>query len=459
MAGLSSPGLGSGLDVNSIVTQLMALEQRPVTALNTKEASYQAKLTAYGSLKGVLSTVQSTAEALTLEATFDSRTASVSAPTVLSASAATTAADGSYAVTVTQLAKYHALRSNTAYSATTDTFNTGSLAIQVGSGVTVDVTIDGSNNTLAGISQAINDADAGVTATIINDGSTNRLVLSSDTLGSSGAITVTATDSGSGGTHPLTGLNSAVMVETQSADDALFNVNGIDITRSSNTVSDVIEGLTLSLTLAGTTSVTVSKNTAATTTAINAFVKAYNDAVKQLQSSSAYNAATKTASILTGDSTVRGIRATLLGLVQTSVSGVGENIDTLSGIGIALQTDGTLLVDSTKLAEALADPAADIAALFASTSEGNKGVAVRFNESLDSVLGSAGLIANRTDGIAASIKDIGLRRDILLARLLNVEARYRAQYSALDSLIASMNQTSQYLTQQLANLPGTSSNN
>ncbi len=446
-----------GLMLTASSRQLMALEQRPITALDAKEASYQAKLTAYGSLKGALSAVQTAAKALTLEATFVGRTAAVADSSVLSASAGTTAAAGSYAVNVTQLAKYHAVRSGTDYPATTDTFTTGSLAIKVGAGATVNVTIDGTNNTLAGIRQAINDADAGVTATIVNDGSTNRLVLTSNTLGSAGAIAVTATDSASGGTHALTGLDSAGLVQTQPADDAEFSVNGIAITRSSNTVSDVIDGVSINLIKAGSTSLTVSQNTAATTTAINSFVKAYNDAVKQLQSSSAYDAANNRASVLTGDSTVRGIGTSLRGLVQSNVSGIEGGIATLSSIGIAVQKDGTLVVDSSKLAASLANPAMDITSLFTSTSVGNEGIAVRFNESLDSMLGSSGLIASRTDGITASIKDLGQRRDALSTRLLSIEARYRAQYSALDTLISGMNQTSQYLTQQLANLPGTSS--
>ena len=457
MAGLSSPGIGSGLDVSGIVTQLMTLEQRPIAGLNTREAAFQAKLTAYGSLKGVLSSVQSTAKSLTLATTFTSRTAAVSDATVLAASAESTAAVGSYAVAVTQLAKFHAVRSDTNYAATTDTFNTGTLAIKVGAGDAVNVTIDSENNTLAGIRQAINDAGTGVTASIVNDGSTNRLLLTSKTLGSSGAITVTATDSGSGGTHALNGLDSSVLVATQTADDAEFSVNGLEVVRSSNTIGDVVAGMTLNLTKVGTSNVTVSVNTGATTAAINGFVKAYNDTVKQLQSASAYNAATKVASVLTGDSTARNIGTQLRTLAQSTVLGVGGGIATLSSIGIALQKDGTLLVDSTKLAAALADPTKDVAALFSATTVGNQGIAVRFNEALEGIIGGAGLIASRTEGIAASIKDIGKRREAITLRLTKIEARYRAQFTALDGLVASMNKTSEFLTQQLANLPGTSS--
>ena len=458
MAGLSTPGIGSGLDINGLVTKLMEAEQAPVRALNTREAGFQARLTAYGSLKGALSAVQSTAKALTLAATFTGRTAAVSDATILSASADTTAAAGVYSVNVTQLAKYHAVRSNTDYAATTDTFSTGTLAIKVGAGATVNVTIDSGNNTLAGIRQAINDANSGVTAAIINDGSTNRLVLTSKTLGSSGAITVTASDSGSGGTHALAGLGSAVLVATQNADDAQFSVNGFAVTRSSNTVSDVVEGLTLNLVKAGTANVTVSVNTGATTAAINSFVKAYNDAVKQLHSVSAFNAATNTGSVLTGDSTARIIASELRTLAQGTVPAAGGGVTTLSSIGIALQKDGTLLADSSKLAATLADPTRDVAALFSSTAVGNQGIALRFNEALEGIIGSSGMIAGRTEGISTSIKDIGKRREALALRLTKIESRYRAQFSALDQLVANMSQTSQYLSQQLANLPATSNN-
>lgn len=458
MAGLSSPGIGSGLDINGLVTKLMEVEQAPVKALNTKEAGFQAKLTAYGSLKGALSAVQSTAKALTLAATFTSRTAAVSDATIFSASADTTAAAGVYSVAVTQLAKYHTVRSNTDYAATAATFNTGTLALKVGAGATVNITIDSGNNTLAGIRQAINDANAGVTAAIVNDGSTNRLVLTSKTLGSSGAITATATDSGSGGTHALSGLDSSALVQVQAADDAQFSVNGFAVTRSSNTISDVVEGVTLNLIKVGSGNVTVSANTGATTAAINGFVKAYNEAVKQLQSASAYDAANKRASVLTGDSTARSIGEALRTLAQTTVSGVGGGVTTLSSIGITLQKDGTLLADGTRVAAALADPAKDVAALFRSTNAGNQGVAVRFNEAMESIIGSSGLIASRTEGISTSIKDIGKRREALALHLTKIESRYRAQFSALDRLVANMSQTSQYLSQQLANLPATSNN-
>ncbi len=462
MATISSPGLGSGLDINGIITKLMQVESQPLTALQSKEASFQAKLSAFGSLKGALASLQTAAKTLATPGTFTGKSASVSDGTVLTASGSSTAAAGSYSINITQLAKFHAVRSNTNYAATTDTLHTGSLSITVGSGTAVNVTIDSGNNTLAGIRDAINTANAGVTASIINDGTTNRLVLASKTSGSAGAITVAVTDSGSGGTHALSGLASASLVTTQTADNANLTINGIAITRSSNTVTDAVDGVTLNLlkgTLAtpGTATVTVAQNTGAVTSAVSAFVKAFNDAISGIKTMTAYDATNKKASVLTGDSTARSIQSQLSGLVQASVTGIAGGIARLSDIGIAVQKDGTLATDSGKLSAALADPTKNVAALLTQTTTGNQGIAVRFNTMLEGIVGSSGLIAGRTDGINSSIKDIQRRGEALNLRLNAIEKRYRAQFTALDTLVASMNQTSQYLTQQLANLPGASS--
>lgn len=458
MAGISSPGIASGLDVNSIISKLMQLEQQPLTKLAAKEASYQAKITAYGSVKSALSSLQTAAATLAADSTFTGKSSTVSDTSVLAAAASSTAAAGSYSISVTQVAKFHATRSNTNYAATTDTFNTGTLAIAIGGGSAVNVTIDGTNNTLAGIRQAINDAAAGVTATIINDGTTNRLVLSSGTSGSTGSIAVAVTDSGSGGTHALSGLDSASLVQTRPADNALVTINGIDISRSSNTITDVIDGVTLTLAKGtavapGTATLTIARNTAAMSAAIDSFVNAYNSVVGLLKTNSSYDATAKKGAVLNAESTVRSIQSELSRLVHTNVTGVAGGISTLSGIGITVKTDGTLATDSTVLAAALADPNKDVGALFTQTETDNEGIAVRFNTSMKAIVAFDGLIAGRTDGINASLKSLGLTRDALNLRLTQIEARYRAQFTALDVLVSSMNKTSQYLSQQLASLP------
>jgi len=462
---ISSPGVGSNLDVSGIVTQLMAVEQKPLTALNTKEAKFQAQLSTYGTIKGALSSLQTAVQSLANSSTFTSMSTSVADATILSASATSSAVAGSYSIAVSQLAMSHSVRSNVNY-ASADTFKGGTLAVQIGSGTAVNVTIaDGS--TLADVSSAINSANAGVSASVVNDGATNRLVLKSNTTGSVGAITIAVTETGTGGTpvspgvvQNLTDFNSTGgnLALVQAANDAQFSVNGLAVTRSSNTVSDVISGVTLSLTKAGTiaapvtTNLTVSRNVASVAGAIGAFVNAYNAAAQQLKSVSTYDAANKRAAILTGDSTVRGIQSTLSSLLQTSLTGIAGGISTLSDIGITVKKDGTLDLSNTKLQAALNDPAKDVASLFTSTASGNKGIAVRFNEMLTSIVGSTGLISGRTDGISQSIKDIGSRRDALSRRLVDVEARYRTQFTQLDTLISGMNKTSAFLTQQLANL-------
>lgn len=464
MATISSPGLGSGLDINGIITKLMQVESQPLTALATKEAGYQAKLTAFGSLKGALSSLQSAAKTLATASTFTGRTASVSDTSVFTASADSTAIAGSYNIAVSKLAKAHIISSSDDHSA--HTFQSGTLTITVGSGTPVNISLTGPK-TLSEISAAINEADAGVTAAVVNDGSVNRLVLTSDTTGLSNTIDLSAADSGGSGSTTLSALVTDIEnapLPVQAAQDAELTINGLAITRSSNTITDAITGVTLNLLKADATTpptakLTVAANTGAVTSAVGAFVKAYNDSIGGIKQLTAYDAASKKASVLTGDSTARSIQSQLSSLVSASVSGIAGGISRLSDIGITVQKDGTLATDSSKLSAALADPDKDVAALFSQTDSGNEGIAVRFNTLLTSIVGNDGLIESRTDGISATIKDIQRRGEALQLRLGQIEKRYRAQFTALDTLVASMNQTSSYLTQQLANLPSASSNN
>lgn len=455
MASISSPGLGSGLDISGIINKLMAVEAQPLTALQTKEASYQAKLTAYGSLKGALSALQTAAQTLKTAGTFTAKSTSMADSSVATASASATATAGTYDIAITTLAKANSLRTSTNFAADA-TFEAGTLSIQVGTGAVQTITLE-AGKTVAQIATAINDAKVGVSATVINNGT---LVLTSGTQGTAGAITfsATTTDDGSSGTLALTDIDDTT--ELQAALDASFTVNGIAMTRSANTVTDAISGVTLNLLKEGSsTKLTVTNNTGTVTAAVSAFVKAYNDAVNGIRQMTAYDAANKKASVLTGDSTARSIQSQLGSLVSASVSGIAGGISRLSDIGITVQKDGTLATDASKLSAALADPDKNVAALFTQTTSGNQGIAVRFYSLLDGIVGTDGLISSRTTGISSSIKDLQRRAETLNLRLTAIETRYRTQFSRLDSLIASMNQTSTYLTQQLANLPGSSSSN
>lgn len=460
MATISSPGLGSGLDVNGIITKLMQVESQPLVALNTKEASYQAKLSAFGALKGALSSLQTASKTLTSSSTFTAMSASSSDSTVLTGAADTTAVAGTYEIAVSKLAQTHAVHTNVNYG--TDTFDSGTLRITIGTGTPVDIALT-TTSTLSGIRDAINTANAGVTATIVNDGTADRLVLTSETTGSAGAITLAAPTSNNDGTRRLTDLIGANLTQDRAAQNAELTINGLAISRSSNTITDAIAGVTLTLAKADavtppSSTLTISKNTGTVTTAVNAFAKAYNDVVSQIKSLTTYDAANGKASVLTGDSTARSVQAELATLVHASISGVGGGISRLSDIGVTVEKDGTLKVDTSTLSDVLADPDMDVVTFFTSTATGNAGIAVRFEGLLDSMIQSDGLIDSRTEGISASIKTLGQRREAMQRRLVAIEKRYRAQFSALDALVASMNSTSSYLAQQLANLPGTSSN-
>lgn len=384
---------GSNFDVASIVSQLMTIEQRPLTLLAKQEASYQAKLSAYGSIKGALGGFQSTVSGLNDITKFQGLTASSSDNAMLTATTANTAATGTYAIDVTSLAQSQKLvalgqASQTtaigAGGATTLTFDfgtiaggalaggkyTGSTFTSNGNG-TKTVSIDATNNSLQGIRDAINAANIGVTASIINDGSASpyRLSLSSGSKGISNSIKISVAGDAALSTllaqDPAnnTGQN---LSETSTAQNANFSVNGVAVSKTSNSVSDVIQGVTVNLSQKTTTTVnlTIAQNTASISSAISGFVKSYNDLHTALKNLSSYDPATKVSAALQGDFAVRTIDSQVRGVLNTPVSGT-STLTTLTQIGVTFQKDGSMALDSTKLSAAVASNFSDIAALFA----------------------------------------------------------------------------------------------
>lgn len=657
---ISSPGIGSGLDINSLVSQLMALESRPLSLLNTKEAKFQAQLSAYGSLKGALSSFQSAVASLATPAKFTVLKASVADATVVSASAGASASAGSYSIEVQTLAKAQKLKSE-AFATTGTMIGTGTLTIQFGTysggSYTLNpdksaktISIGAGQSSLAGVRDAINAANAGVTASIVNDGSGNRLVIASQDAGLANALKITVTDDDLDNTDN-SGLSRLAynastggttnLSQTVAAQNATAVIDGIIISKSTNTVTDAIEGVTLDLLKeGGTTTLTVARDSTAAQVSIESFVKAYNDLNKTITDLTKYDAANKKASTLTGEATVRSVQYQLRGLFNTALATAGGGLNSLSDIGVSFQADGTLKLDSAKLTTTLNDPTKDVSTLFAAigkptdsqiafasstsdTKNGNyavyvtqlatrgnavgggaaaltiyantndvlnvaidgvsasltlaagtytaatlaaeiqskingatalssAGIGVTVSQSsgvltvtsnrygsasmavitggngatdlfgtaasttgvdaagtiggvaaagsgqsltgagdaaglkitvtggatgdrgtvsfargyadmLDKLVGrlleSDGLVDGRLDGINASIKVIGTQREALSRRLDQIEKRYRAQFTALDAMIASMTQTSNYLQQQLANLPSAGGSN
>jgi flagellar hook-associated protein 2 len=465
---LTAAGVGSGLDVKGMVSQLMTVEQRPMTLLATKEASYQFKLSSLGSVQGSLSALQTTAQSLKTAGSAAYST-SVSDSTVLSATADSTAASGNYALQVTKLAQVQKLVSAAPGLAdTSSTVGLGSatsITITLGttSGTPVDgqyasagfvadpartpvtLSIDSSNNTLAGIRDAINAANAGVTASIINDGSSApyRLALTSNNSGAASSMQLTV--SGEAAVKSLVGFDpteaSQSLSETQTARNALLTVDGVSVSSASNSVAGAIQGVTLNLTKETTSAMTVAvqRSSSQLSAALSSLVSAYNSANKAMAGASAKGA------VLQGNSTVLGIQRqvrALLGGVQ-SVSG---SYTTLSQLGISFQKDGSLALDASKLNLALSADVVSASALALALGSAVKTFA-------DGLLGFSGPIPTATAGINRSITDIGTQRVKLQSRLDATQVRYQKQFRALDTLMSGMNTTATFLTQQLGNLP------
>lgn len=465
MASITSSGLGSGLDVESLVSSLMAYEKRPLQLLATKEASYQAKLSAFGQIKSALSSLQTATTALNDASKFSATKATVSGKG-FTASSSSNAPAGSHSIEVFSLAKTQRI----ATSATSEFAPTGPGKLTIsygkieGGSFVADAdadrsaTLEFTGSTIEELRDAINaDTKLGIKASVINNGSAKQLVLTGTATGAGQAFQITGED-GLAGLAYTPGA-SGDMVTVEAAQDARLKVDGIEITRGKNTITDVIDGLTLTLTdepegdatsLKG--SVSVAADSSSAKTAIEAFVKAYNEVSSTLKNLSAYNSETKTASTLTGDSTVRSIQSQLRNALTGMVEGLGDGASSLSQIGISFDKSGTLTIDSGKLGSALSNPEKNVAALFAGNGD-VKGFAASFNSRLDSFLDSKGLLAGRTEGINSTIKSITKQYDTMETRLDAVEARYRSQFTSLDSLISGLSQTSTYLTQQLANLP------
>ena len=403
--GLSSAGIGSNLDVDGIVSKLMSVEQQPLTKMAATEASYQAKLSGFGTLKGALSQFQSAVQGLSDVTKFQGVRAAAADASIATVTGNASATPGTYALAVTQLAQAQKMVAagtasqvapigsgvisfdfGTIAGGTFDSATgkyTGASFTSGGAGIKT-VTIDATNNSLSGIRDAINKAAIGVTAVIVNDGGSSpyRLALTSTKTGETSSMKISVAD-----TAPDTALSALLnhdpagaqgMSQTSAAQDAKFTLDGIAVSKSSNSVTDVIGGVTLNLlkTNPGApTAVTIARDTSAVTTAVNSFVKAYNDISQTLRDAAAYNATTKSAAILNGEASVRTIQGQIRGVMTAPVVGGASVFSRLSEVGVTLQKDGTLAVDSTKLSSALDNHFDDLAGLFAATGKSSNSLA------------------------------------------------------------------------------------
>jgi flagellar hook-associated protein 2 len=374
--------------------------------------------------------------------------------TVGTATTTNSAVAGTYSIDVTALATQQRLNLGKTYAATDPVIdfsdgNTHTLSFTKAGGTPTTITLDSSQNTLAGVRDAINNSNAGVGATIVTgtDGKQN-LLLSASTGGTANAVTVSGDAAFLDPAAPgSTTTAASAFTQTQAAADAVVKVQGLSIATSGNTVTNAIDGVTLNLAKTGSTTLTIGRNTTDLQTKLQTFVTAYNSLNSSIKSLSAYDPTSKSGAILNGDSSLRTVQSQLraaLGANPTTSSG-NAAIAHLSDIGVSFQSDGSLAFDTTKFAKASTSDFNATASVI-----GNYGAAL--TTTTTSLLNTGGVMASHTAGLSASVKAMGNQITALSGRLTSIEAGYRAQFTALDTAMASMNTTSTYLTQQLARL-------
>lgn len=559
MASITSSTGASGLAIESIVSGLMSLEKQPLTQLQTRISSYNTKLSAYGTLKSGLSNFQTAVDKLSTAAKFNAQSATLTDATSMTASTDGTATAGNYSIAVSQLATSQKLASKS-YAATTSVVGTGTLTISFGKYTpatttpsapaaftnnsdksSISISIDSTNNTLAGIRDAINAKNASVTASIVNDGTGNRLVINSKDSGENNSLKIDVTDADTTNTDtsglsalaydPLASESSGQnLTQLVAAKNALLTVDGLSVSKASNTLTDVIQGVTLNLKAVTSTSNTLTVSTDVDTieASVKSFVDAYNTLNTSIRNLTKFvEGGSSSNGPLLGDSTTRDIAVKLKAMLSQS-SSTATTYKTLSDIGIKSSgSDGSLSIDSTKLKEVLSSNLSDIAKIFAPSatttdpqvsylsssdktqsgtysiqvsqlgsstqdaigmingvdaygsaaaligkngdkSQGlkleingsatgsrgsvtfSRGLAGELSQLVKGWLNTEGTITTKTEGIQTSIKALNKKADDINERLPSIEKRYRAQYAKLDALLSSMQNTSSYLTQQLA---------
>ena len=463
---ISSAGLGSGLDVTSIVSSLMAVESRPLTLLQNSAASLNTQVSAFGQLQSLTSGMRDAANALTSLTLWSQTTSSSSDASSVSVSTSGTAATGKYSVSVQNLAQAQTV-SSSAFASGSTLVGEGTLTIELGGyasdgsstaftakpgSTPISISIGPGESSLAGIRDKINAAGAGVTASIVTDASGARLAIRSSSTGAQNAFRITTGDSAlSGLTYDgSTGADSA-MTLNQSALDANATINGIAVTSASNTLDGVADGLTMTL-LKTTTSnvdVGVSADSGAVTSAVNKFVSAFNSLAGYIQTQTKYDAASKTGGVLQGDRTVTQLQGQLRGIINQAMTGGKYSV--LSDVGITMQSDGTLAVDNTRLSNAVANRS-DLKQLFTAYGDtaATQGFMTRFRNLGDSLLNQGGAIPTRNTSLQSMLKSNSDSQTSMQNRLDQVQARLQKQYQALDTAMAQLSSTSSYLTQQLA---------
>jgi flagellar hook-associated protein 2 len=471
---ISFGGLATGLDTSALIEGLLEVERQPLVRLEADKVYFNNRLSAYSEFNSTLTSLLSKAGSLDSASELQPQAATLSKDDFFSATAASTATTGTYQLKAFSLAQVEKQVSDAGQFAdkSTTLYKTGTLVVTA-NGESTEITIDTKNNTLAGIAQAINDADAGVTATVISDGAASnpyRLVLTADSIPDTVPDYDGADDIAGNGDDETdisldtSGLNSAGGADfnptfsvVQEAQQAHIQVDTVDIYSSSNTFTEAISGVTLTMDAvdngATSTTLSVKLDKEELQGNISSFVSDYNKVMSYITGQSTYG--NTEAGILSGDASLRQVKARLQSLLTTRIAGSGS-INTLAELGLETQKDGTVKINDSTLSAAIDDDLDSVVKLLAGEGSGSAaidGIATKFSDYLTDITNSTdGFLAGRKASNTSTIKRIDSDIQRLEQRLEKREESLQKQFSALEQLISTFNSQSDYLSQQMSML-------
>ncbi len=472
MPAITSLGIGSGVDLNTMLTQLVALESKPLDQMRADANALQTKVSSFGQINSLFSSLQTAANKLTGSSLWGQSTATAADTSVVQVIGNSSAAAGNYAVSVTTLATNQTVVSNTTLSDADQLVGAGTLTLDIGTWdrppmnfvpqvgrAPIDIAVT-ATDTLATLRDKINGLGAGVSASIVTDNTGSRLALRSTATGEDNGFRLSAADD-DGNNTDANGLSrfafdpqngTSLMEQKVAAVNARATVNGIEVTSASNDLTSVVEGVTLRLRKEGgaSTDVAVTADREGIKTAIQSFADAYNALVKSINDQTKYDPTSKVGGPLQGDSSATGLLRQLRSLLG-SPSDASSTFKRLSDIGLTAQRDGTLAVNSTKL-ETASTNLPELKKAFAGDGGSDAtldGFARRYADLAAKVLGTDGTITSRTQGLRDRISRNSDEQTRLQDRVDRFKSRMVAQYTAMDTNLSKLTALSSYVTQQL----------
>lgn len=445
MASISSLGVGTGVDLQGMLSTIVAAERAPIKAIESRISSTNSRISLYGTINSKLDALQTAAETLQFPSRLSATKASSSDSNIVNATANFNAGVGTYTMEVTQLAS--AQKSFSAAYSNSATVSAGELNFTVGGVAKPPIVLDGPGPySLQDVSTKINEAKMGLTASVVtaSDG-TQRMVFTGNESGADKAFSMTSTATVSGaGALAFDGSTAGLLRST--ARNALMKIDGIEVSSPTNTITGAITGLNITANKTGTSTVTVKNDPETITKALQSFVDAYNEVATLIKTNSNFDASNKATQLLLGDGSARSVMNTL-GSIRTTVPTdlAANSLQSLNDVGIAIQQNGQLSFDKTKLETATSNSATAVSNLLQSYGR-------EFNDAIQNMQSPGGIVSNKVESMKSSVSRLNLNKESLEVRVALVEKRYRAQFTALDKYMSSMQTTSSYVSQQMAGL-------